>query len=90
MLFKIILATFTKFFMFLIIIDNTVSSLVTDTSLRRTLGVGPCRFSVILLQLFSQTIRRTMDTFKNRNGQLGSALCSDNLKNVGALHDKKL
>ena len=33
---------------------NTLNSLIRDTYLRRTPGVGPCRFQVILLYLFSR------------------------------------
>ena len=64
------------------ILKITVDSLLTNTSLRQTPGVGPCRFPVI--SLFNYTLYRVGhysktndDTFKTVNWNLTSALCRE-------------
>ena len=62
---------------------STVNSLLTDTCLTRTPGVGPCRFLVnYTLHKTDTSLRRTTDNGQFWNGQtvnghLRSALCSE-------------
>ena len=57
------------------------STLLMDTSIRRTPGVGPCVFQSFYcnytLYETGTSLGRTTYTFETVNGQLGSALCSE-------------
>ena len=74
------------------------STLLMDTSIRRTPGVNPCVFQSFYcnytLYKTGTSLRQTADTFETVNGRLESALCSEKYlkteNNVGTLHDSKL
>ena len=62
-------------------IQELVYTVNSDTSIRRTPGVGPCHFSVIFcnytLYKTDTFLTQTMDTFEAVNRPLRSALCSE-------------
>ena len=60
------------------ILKNTVDSLLTDTSLRETPGVGACRFPVISYINYTCyksdiSLRQATNPFETVNGNLRSA-----------------
>ena len=75
---------------------STVNSLLTDTCLTRTPGVGPCRFLVnYTLHKTDTSLRRTTTVLKRSNRQWTHEKCFMQWKirqkrNVHALHDSKL
>ena len=65
---------------------HTLNSLLTDTSIRQTPGVGSCRiycyFSVSILSQDTHPLKRTTDTFETVNGHLRSVLLSENTSKI--------